>query len=117
MSSARKRSAIAKANRESDFQRQRAVLAEHHAFVMETFAKAAAMKSDALFAALKELVELKNMKDEMSLMLLREEGGMGTDYDRRKPLAWQRARELVGSNEKVSGRRAGAAGLAGSASG
>ncbi len=36
------------------------------------------------------------MKDELSLMLLREEGGMGAEYDRRKPLAWARARELVG---------------------
>ncbi len=51
-----------------------------------------------LLDAMAELVELKAMQDEMSHMLLREEGGMGLDYDRRKPLAWQRARELVGSN-------------------
>lgn len=52
----------------------------------------------ALRAALAELVALKDMKDQLSLMLLREEGGMGLDYDRRKPLAWQRARELVTPN-------------------
>ena len=55
--------------------------------------------------ALAELVALKAMKDEMSHMLLREEGGMGLDYDRRKPLAWQRARELVGSNVELNGER------------
>ena len=58
-------------------------------------------------AAHAELVALKAMKDEMSLMLLREEGGMGIEYDRRKPLAWQRARELVGSN--AGGEATGAA--------
>lgn len=100
MSSARKRAAIQKANNEAEFLRQRLMRAEHHASVMESFAKAAAMKSDALYSALAELVALKAMKDELSLMLLREEGGMGLDYDRRKPLAWQRARELVGSNYK-----------------
>ncbi|MBK7646148.1 MAG: hypothetical protein IPJ12_03045 [Betaproteobacteria bacterium] len=52
----------------------------------------------ALRAALAELVALKDMKDQLSFMLLREEGGMGLDYDRRKPLAWQRARELVPPN-------------------
>ncbi len=57
---------------------------------------------DALRAALTELVALNDMKNEMSHMLLREEGGMGIDYDRRKPIAWQRARELVGSNAEVS---------------
>jgi len=56
---------------------------------------------DALHAALTELVELKAMKDELSLMLPREEGGMGIDYGRRKPLAWQRARELVTPNAGV----------------
>lgn len=68
---------------------------------------------DALHAALTELVTLKRMKGELSLMLLREEGGMGLDYDRRKPLAWQRARELVGSNVEVSGAGTASAGLPG----
>ena len=57
MSSARKRSAIAKANQEADFQRQRAILAEHHANVMRTFAEIAARRSDALFAALKRIAD------------------------------------------------------------
>jgi len=46
MSSARKRSAIKKANNETDFLKQKLVLAEHHLSVMETFAKIAAMKHD-----------------------------------------------------------------------
>lgn len=50
-------------------------------------------------AALAELVALESMKDELSLMLLREEGGMGAEYDRRKPLAWARARDLVGERK------------------
>ena len=56
MSSARKRSAVAKANREADFQRQRAILAEHHASVMQGFAEVAARKADALQAQLDALM-------------------------------------------------------------
>ena len=98
MSSARKRAAIRKANAEADHLRQKLMLAEHHGNVMKLMAEAIAQKHDALNAALAELVALKEMKDELSLMLLREEGGMGIDYDRRKPIAWQRARELVMPN-------------------
>ena len=65
MSSARKRSAIAKANQEADFQRQRAILAEHHANVMQVFAEAAARKADALQARIDELM-LKHCPDEMT---------------------------------------------------
>ena len=50
MSSARKRSAITKANQEADFQRQRAILAEHHASVMESFARLVAARGDELRA-------------------------------------------------------------------
>ena len=57
MSSARKRSAVAKANQEADFQRQRAMRAEHHASVMQSFAEVAARRSDALFAALKRIAD------------------------------------------------------------
>lgn len=98
MSGARKRAAIHKANAEADHLRQRLMLAEHHGSVMKAMAEAIAQKHDALHAALAELVALKDMKDELSLMLLREECGMGIDYDRRKPIAWQRARELVKPN-------------------
>ena len=57
MSSARKRAAIQKANNEADWQRQRAMRAEHHANVMQGFAEAAARRSDALFAALKRIAD------------------------------------------------------------
>ena len=65
MSSARKRSAIAKANAEADFQRQRAMLAEHHASVMDGFAKVAVMKADALQVQLDALM-LEYCLDEMT---------------------------------------------------
>lgn len=98
MSSARKRSAIGKANREVEYLKQQLMLVEHHANCMETFAKIAAQKSDTLYAALAELVALEDMRKELSLLLLREEGGMGEDYDRRLPKAWARAKELLGPN-------------------
>ena len=65
MSSARKRSAIAKANQEADFQRQRALLAEHHANVMQGFADIVARKADALQARLDALM-LKYCPEEMT---------------------------------------------------
>jgi len=98
MSSARKRSALGKANAEADRLRQRLALAETMVKVWQAAAEHAARIADERRDALAELVMLERMKGELSLMLLREEGGMGLDYDRRKPLAWQRARELVGSN-------------------
>lgn len=98
MSSARKRQKATRMAAMIDRANQKAMHERHHANVMTSMAEAAARRHDALYAALAELVALKDMKDEMSHMLLREEGGMGLDYDRRKPLAWQRARELVGSN-------------------
>ena len=51
-------------------------------------------------------LETKNSwgKNEIKTMLLREEGGMGLDYDKRKPLAWQRARELVTPNAALTER-------------
>ena len=65
MSSARKRSAIAKANQEADFQRQRAILAEHHANVMQGFADIVARKADALQARLDALM-LEYCPEEMT---------------------------------------------------
>lgn len=65
MSSARKRSAIAKANQEADFQRQRALLAEHHANVMQGFADIVARKADALQARLDALM-LEYCPEEMT---------------------------------------------------
>lgn len=52
MSSARKRSAIQKANNEAEFLRQRLMRAEHYASVMQSFAEVAARRSDALHSAL-----------------------------------------------------------------
>ena len=48
MSSARKRSAIQKANNEAAMLRHRLVLAEFHAKRMEVFAMTAAQRADAL---------------------------------------------------------------------
>lgn len=52
MSSARKRSAIQKANNEADRLRQRLILAEHHGTVMKSMAEAIAVRHDALRAAI-----------------------------------------------------------------
>lgn len=65
MSSARKRSAIAKANAEANFQRQRAILAECHAARIEQFAKIVAAKADALQVRIDELM-LEYCPDEMT---------------------------------------------------
>lgn len=54
MSSARKRAAIQKANNEAEFLRQRLMMAEHHASVMEAFARVAAARGDALFSAIQK---------------------------------------------------------------
>ena len=61
----------------------------------EDDAQALCDENSVLRAALSELVTLKDMKDELSHLLLREEGGAGEDYDRRKPLAWQAARDAL----------------------
>ena len=103
LGSARKRAALGKANAEAERLRQKLALAETMVNVWKSAAEYAARIADERYAALAELVALKAMKDEMSHMLLREEGGMGLDYDRRNPLAWERARELVGSNANVCG--------------
>ena len=65
MSSARKRAAIQKANNEADHLRQRLMLAEHHANVMQGFAEVAARKADALQAQLDALM-LEFCPDEMT---------------------------------------------------
>ena len=46
MSSSRKRAAVAKANREVEHINQKLMRAQHHASMMETFAKIASMKHD-----------------------------------------------------------------------
>lgn len=51
MSSARKRAAIQKANREADNLRQKLMLAEHHGNQMRCLAEVFAQKHDALHAA------------------------------------------------------------------
>ena len=103
MSSARKRAVIQKAHTETEMLKQKLAVAETMGNVWKTAAEYSARIADERYAALAELVALKAMKDEMSHMLLREEGGMGIDYDKRKPLAWQRARELVGSSVELTG--------------
>ena len=65
MSSARKRAAIQKANNEADHLRQRLILAEHHANVMQGFADIVARKADALQARLDALM-LKYCPEEMT---------------------------------------------------
>lgn len=55
MSSARKRTAIQKANNEADFLRQRLMRAEHHGNVMQGFAEMAARRSDVMYAALEKI--------------------------------------------------------------
>ena len=65
MSSARKRAAIQKANNEADRLRQRLILAEHHASVMQGFAEVAARKADVLQAQLDALM-LEYCPDEMT---------------------------------------------------
>lgn len=110
MSSARKRSAIAKAAQEADFQRQRAILAEHHTSVMETFAKAAATKADALQAQLDALM-LEYCPEEMT------PEQMANWARRQRPASDEMqadvAKALMGSNEKVSGAGTASAGLPG----
>ena len=97
MSSARKRQKATRMAAMIDRANQKAMHERHHANVMASMAEAAARRHDALYAALAELVALKDMKD-------RGFGAHDTEgedeYMRRKPLAWQRARELVGSNAK-----------------
>lgn len=65
MSSARKRSAIAKANNAADHLRQQLMLAEHHAATIEAFAFRIAAKADALQARIDELM-LEFCPDEMT---------------------------------------------------
>ena len=65
MSSARKRAAIQKANNEADHLRQRLILAEHHANVMQGFADIVARKADALQARLDALM-LEYCPEEMT---------------------------------------------------
>lgn len=55
MSSNRKRSAIKKANQETDHIKQKLMLAEHHASLMETFAKVAGLKYNEKCIELHEL--------------------------------------------------------------
>lgn len=96
---------------------QKAMHERHHANVMTSMAEAAARRHDALYAALAELVALKDLKDKadrgVTVAGNAAERGMCAsfkeaaetleEYNRRKPLAWQRARELVGSNVEVTG--------------
>lgn len=65
MSSARKRSAIQKANNEAAMLRHRLVLAEFHAKRMEVFAMTAAQRADAIQAKLDALM-LEYCPDEMT---------------------------------------------------
>jgi hypothetical protein len=56
---------------------------------------------DALLEALRELVELKNMKERLHAL---HEMGHGTDYDsyhKRKPLAWEAARSAIKKCEEA----------------
>jgi hypothetical protein len=51
---------------------------------------------EKLEAALRELVELKDMKDKITQNIhAAERTGLAADYHKRKPLAWKAARELL----------------------
>ncbi len=65
MSSSRKRSAVKKANENADYLNQRLMRAEHHASLMETFAKVAAVEHDKKQLEVYEL-KLKYCPEEMS---------------------------------------------------
>ena len=112
MSSARKRSAVAKANREADFQRQRAILAEHHASVMQGFAEVAARKADALQAQLDALM-LEFCPEEMTEAQKENWARHQRPASDDEQVAVTTA--LMGSNAKVSGAGTASAGLPGSA--
>lgn len=56
------------------------------------------MSTDMLRVALKELVDLKNLKDELrSLPIGSPRVAEWKDYERRQPLAWAAARDALGS--------------------
>lgn len=55
MSSSRKRAALGKANREVDYLKQKLMRTEHHASVMETFAKISGLKFNEKHIELHEL--------------------------------------------------------------
>lgn len=65
MSSSRKRAAIAKANREVDYLKQKLMLTEHHLSVMSTMAKLTAIKHDEKQIQIYEL-KLKYCPDEIT---------------------------------------------------
>lgn len=66
------------------------------------YARGAAVKE--LLAALRELVELEDMRLRLRQL---HEMGCGTDYDtyhKRLPLAWAAARAVLGSNAELNGQ-------------
>lgn len=65
MSSARKRAALGKANREVDYLKQKLMLTEHHLSVMSTMAKLTAIKHDEKQLEVYEL-KLKYCPDELT---------------------------------------------------
>lgn len=58
----------------------------------------AAERIEALEAALAELVALKDLKTRLEKLHAMGHGTDYTDYHRCKPLAWQKARELLTPN-------------------
>ena len=74
---------------------------------------------DALHAAMAELVALKDLKDKADrgvttagnaaergmCATFQEKVATLAEYERRKPAAWQRARELVWSNVELTGTK------------
>jgi len=55
--------------------------------------------------ALRELLECKALKESLPSLAgdLRAWGLANAEYQRRKPLAWERARKVLGCNPQVSG--------------
>jgi hypothetical protein len=88
MSSARKRSAIHKANREADHLRQQLMLAENHINILRTMAEAIGCGGDVMAEALERLAKLGNEPhygnstgNQIAIDALRKVGAGGTAPD------------------------------------
>lgn len=58
---------------------------------------------EELREALAELVALKNLIEDCALVSLKDRAKMMADYEKRKPLAWERARTLLNKIEAKHG--------------
>ena len=98
MSSARKRAAIHKANKEADHLRQRLMLAENHINILRTMAEAIGRGGDVMAEALEKLAKLGNephygnsIGNQIAIDALRKVGAGGTATEGHNALAKGRA--------------------------